>query len=67
MTDHDVTIKIKDKKYFMPGNITLKKAFKILNLNGGSYLAICNEELITDDIIIKPGATIKLINVISGG
>jgi len=36
-------------------------------MNSGSFLAICEGDLLTEDIILKAGKTIKLINVISGG
>lgn len=67
MNELKVTIELKEKNFSLPGNTTLKKAFKILNLKSGSYLATCKGELITEDVMLQPDDLIKLIKIISGG
>ncbi len=49
-----------------PG-ITARQLLEHLNLNPESYLVTRDGELISDDTVIRPGDTIRLVAVISGG
>ena len=53
--------------YTLEKEMSLKQAYKELNLIPESYLALKNNELITESEMLKDGDEIKLVSVISGG
>jgi|MTBAKSStandDraft_1061840.scaffolds.fasta_scaffold226226_2 sulfur carrier protein ThiS len=67
MTTQKATIQFDGRSVEIHPNTTVGKAIKILKLNSNSYLAIRDGDLITEDVVIQPGDTIRLIKVISGG
>jgi sulfur carrier protein ThiS len=67
MTDQKATIQVNSRSIEIHACTTVGKALKILKLNSNSYLAVRGEELITEDAVIQPGDTIRLVKVISGG
>ncbi|MCX8063023.1 MAG: MoaD/ThiS family protein [Anaerolineales bacterium] len=62
-----VKIVLRDKDYEVKAGMTLRDALVRLGINRESVLATRNGELITDDEILRPGETIRLVAVISGG
>lgn len=62
-----VTIKLRDKEFLVPENLTLLQVFKRLHLDAGSYLAVRNGEIITEDRVLVDNDFVKLVPVISGG
>jgi sulfur carrier protein len=62
-----VTIKLRDKEFSLPGSLTLSQVYKRLGLDAGSYLAVREGEIITEDRLLKDGDLVKLVPVISGG
>lgn len=66
MTD-TTEITLRDKKYQVKAGMTVRHALQKIGVDPHSVLATCRGELITDDEILKPGETIRLIAVISGG
>jgi len=62
-----VTIKFREKEYKLPEGLTLLQAYKRLGMEPGSYLAVRDGELITEDRQLKDGDFVKLVPVISGG
>ncbi|HSF83211.1 MAG TPA: MoaD/ThiS family protein [Anaerolineales bacterium] len=66
MTD-TTEITLRDKKYQVKAGMTVRHALQKIGVDPHSVLATRRGELITDDEILKPGETIRLIAVISGG
>ncbi|MCS6908915.1 MAG: MoaD/ThiS family protein [Anaerolineales bacterium] len=62
-----VKIVLRDQEYEVKGGMTLRDALNQLGINRESVLATRQGELITDDEILRPGETIRLVAVISGG
>lgn len=62
-----IKLHLRDKEFILEERMTLKKAFKILNLSHESHLALRNGELMQEDEILKDGDEITIIPVISGG
>jgi sulfur carrier protein len=62
-----VKIVLRDQEYEVKGGMTLREALAKLGINRESVLATRQGELITDDEILRPGETIRLVAVISGG
>ena len=57
----------RDKVWELPGKITVRDALKKAGLNPEAVLAVRDGKLLTDDAIIHPEDTIRLIAVVSGG
>lgn len=55
------------KEYTLLPGMTLRDALKKIGLSAESVLAVLDGQLVTDDVILKDGQTIKLVAVISGG
>jgi sulfur carrier protein ThiS len=49
-----------------PG-MTLRDAIKKIDIDPYAVLGMRDGKLVTDDVILKPGDTIKLVAVVSGG
>lgn len=62
-----VKIVLRNQEYEVKGGMTLRDALAKLGINRESVLATRNGTLITDDEILHPGETIRLVAVISGG
>ncbi len=62
-----IILRLREKEYIVEERMTLKKAFKTLELSGESHLALRNGELMQEDEILKEGDRITIIPVISGG
>lgn len=62
-----VKIVLRDQEYEVKSGMTLRDALAKLGINRESVLATRKGELITDDEILRPGETIRLVAVISGG
>ncbi len=62
-----VKIVLRGKEYEVKGGMTLRDALAKLGINRETVLATREGELITDDEILQPGETIRLVAVISGG
>jgi sulfur carrier protein ThiS len=60
-------IKLRDKEYNLPGDITLAQVYKRLRFTSESYLAVRDGEIITEDRLLKDKDIVKLVPVISGG
>ncbi|MEN3045037.1 MAG: MoaD/ThiS family protein [Candidatus Hydrothermales bacterium] len=56
-----------DIKIIEGENYKVYEIFKILNFNPEEYIVIRNNEVLTEDEIIKGDDEIELIRVISGG
>ena len=61
------TIKLRDKEYNIPGDLTLSQVYKRLRFTPESYLAVREGEIITEDRLLKDKDIVKLVPVISGG
>jgi sulfur carrier protein ThiS len=57
----------RDKTWELKGNITIRDAIKKVGLHPTAVLALRDGKLVTDDIVVGPDETIKLIAVVSGG
>lgn len=62
-----VKIVLRNQEYEVKSGQTLRDALAKLGINRESVLATREGELITDDEILRPGETIRLVAVISGG
>lgn len=57
----------RDKTWELKGNITIRDAIKKVGLHPTAVLALRDGKLVTDDVVVGPDETIKLIAVVSGG
>jgi len=57
----------RDKKWEVPGNITVRDLIVKVGLNPETILAVKNGKLINDGTLLGDEDDIKLIAVISGG
>jgi sulfur carrier protein ThiS len=55
------------QEYTVTPGMTLRDALKKIGLSPESILAVYEGQLVTDDFILKPDMTLKLVGVISGG
>ncbi len=55
------------KRYDVAPGMTLRDAISKVGLSPEAILATRSGELLTDDLILKPGEEIRLVAVISGG
>jgi sulfur carrier protein ThiS len=58
---------LRKQRYEVKHGMTIRKALQKLDIEPDSVLATRNDELLTDDIILKENDVIKLVPVISGG
>ncbi len=61
------TLILRNQKYEVRHNSTLRDCLLKLNIPPDTVLATRRGELITDDEIVREGDEIKLVSVISGG
>ena len=57
----------RDQVWELKGNITIRDAIKKVGLYPTAVLALRDGKLVTDDTVVGPDETIKLIAVVSGG
>lgn len=57
----------RDKTWELKGNITIRDALKKVGLRPEAVLALRDGQLLTDDVVVGPDDTVKLIAVVSGG
>jgi sulfur carrier protein ThiS len=61
------TLKLRDKVYEVPAGMTVRDALLRLGIEPDSVLPTRDGQLITDDLHLEEGETIRLVAVISGG
>ena len=62
-----IQVSYRDKKWDVPGNITVRDLILKVGLNPETILAVKAGKLINDGTLLGEEAEIKLIAVISGG
>lgn len=55
------------KEFEVRPGMTLRDALKKIEIDAYSVLGMRDGKLVTDDVILQPGETIKLVAVVSGG
>jgi len=55
------------KEFTVTPGSTVRDALKKIGLSPEAVLAVIEGQLVTDDTILRPGTTVKLVGVISGG
>lgn len=63
----DVTLLYRRDIFTVRPGMTVRRAIMKCGLNPETTLAVKDGELITDEVVLKPGETVKLIATISGG
>ena len=61
------TLIYRKKEHPVRPGMTLRDAIKKIDVDPYSVLGMRDGKLVTDDVILKPGDTIKLVAVVSGG
>jgi sulfur carrier protein ThiS len=61
------TLKLRSKVYEVPAGMTVRDALLRLGIEPESVLPTRDGQLITDDVELQEGETIRLVAVISGG
>lgn len=62
-----IEITFRNKKFEVKENMAARDALKKLNIDPESVLITVNGKLVTDDVVLRQGDTVKLVAVISGG
>ena len=62
-----VKLILRDREYELRPGMALVDALKKVDILPESVIAILNDEVITEDEILRDGVVVKLITVISGG
>jgi thiamine biosynthesis protein ThiS len=62
-----VKLILRGKEYEVKAGMTLQDSLRKIDVLPEGVIATCNGEMILEDEILKDGAVIKLIAVISGG
>lgn len=62
-----VKLTLRDKEFEVKAGMTVRHAIEACGLVPEMLLAVKDDELITEDTILKDGDQIRLIAVISGG
>jgi sulfur carrier protein ThiS len=65
--ENTATIVLRNKKYEVKAGSTILAALNKLEILPESIICVRDGELVTEDVMLKPGETIKLVSVISGG
>ena len=55
------------QEFEVRSGMTLRDALKKIEIDPYSVLGMREGKLVTDDVILRPGETIKLVAVVSGG
>lgn len=61
------TFLLRGEEYTVRAGSAVRDALLKLNLSPDAHLVARGDELITDDVLIKPGETLLVLPVISGG
>ena len=61
------TFTLRGEEYTVRAGSAVRDALLKLNLSPDAYLVVRGDELITDDVLIEPGETLRVLPVISGG
>lgn len=61
------TVLLQNEEKTVRGGMAIRDVLLHLELEPDAYLAVRDDELLTDDVILLPGETLRLIAVISGG
>ena len=64
---NSLTAVLRGKEISLPGNLFVHQALKRMGLNSESVLVVRDGEVITEDTLLRPGDTIRIVPVISGG
>ena len=64
---NSITAVLRGKEISLPGNLFVHQALKRMGLNVESVLVVREGEVITEDTLLRPGDTIRIVPVISGG
>ena len=62
-----VKLILRGKEYEVKAGMTLQDSLRKIDILPEGVIATCDGEMILEDEILKDGATVKLIAVISGG
>ena len=62
-----IQVTYRDKKWDVPGNITVRDLILQVGLNPETILAVRNGKLVNDGTLLGDEDEIKLVAVISGG
>lgn len=62
-----IKVTFRDKKWEIPGNITVRDLILSVGLDPAIVLAVKNSELVNDKTLLGEDDEIRLIAVISGG
>ena len=62
-----IRVTYRDKKWELPGNITVRDLILSVGLNPATVLAVKDGQLVNDKTLLGEEDEIKLIAVISGG
>ncbi len=62
-----ITLNLRGKAYYLTGPLTVHQALKRIGLNAEAYLVVRDGEIITEDLLLHNGETVRVIPVISGG
>ena len=62
-----IRVSYRDKKWELPGNITVRDLILSVGLNPATVLAVKDGQLVNDKTLLGEEDEIKLIAVISGG
>ena len=65
--ENTATIILRNQKHKVKAGMTILSAMKKLKILPESVICVRDGELVTEDIMLKEGDTIKLVSVISGG
>ena len=57
----------RDQTWELKGKTTIRDAIKKVGLHPAAVLALRDGKLVTDDTVVGPDETIRLIAVVSGG
>jgi sulfur carrier protein ThiS len=66
-TETNAFLEYRGKTITAAGGQTLRDALRKANLVPEAVLAVRQGEMLTDDVILRPGDRIRLVAVISGG
>ena len=65
--ENTATIVLRNQKHEVKAGMTILAALNKLEILPESVICVRDGELVTEDVMLRRGETIKLISVISGG
>ncbi|MGQ9466433.1 MAG: MoaD/ThiS family protein [Anaerolineae bacterium] len=57
----------RDREWELEGRMTVRQAIEKIGLIPETVLAVRDGKLLTEDTVLEPGDTVKLVSVVSGG